>query len=383
MKRVLLIGGTGVFGRRLAHHLARHGPSMDLVVTSRSAARAEALAREIGARGTALDTRADLAATLRSLHPFVVIDCSGPFQGLDHGTARAAIEAGAHAVDLADARDYLRGYGTALDGLAREHGVAALGGASSTPALSGAAARALTEGWKRVDTLDFAITPGGRSEVGPAVLQAVLSYAGRPVPVWKGEAIGWSGGHRVEMPGLGPRRIAPVETADAEWLGPLLGVRERVSFGAGLESAIEQRGLEALAWFRERGWIDDPAPVLPLLRAARRLTRITTSDRGGMALWASGSDARGRAVRASWSLVATHDDGPQVPALAAAAAVRALLTDEIDPGARLADEVLALETILAEAAPYRIATRVRCEGAEEAIPDLIHSSPDPTPCPPC
>ena len=68
--------------------------------------------------------------------------------------------------------------------------------------------------------------------------------------------------------------------------------------------------------------------------------------------------AHGQSVTRTWTLVARDDDGPQVPTLAAAAALRALVEGRVAPGARLVDEVLPLDAIMKEAAPYRIETRL-------------------------
>jgi len=380
MKRVVLIGATGVFGRRLARHLSRMD-GLDLLLTSRSAGKAQALAQELAAEasvpvsGVALDRDKDLVASLAALQPWLVIDASGPFQQQGYEVPTAALLLGAHVVDLADARGYLAGYGPQLDETARQRGLVALAGASSTPALSAAAARELSEGWQRLDTVDIAITPGGRSEVGPAVIAAVLSYAGKPVPIWREGALqttpGWSSGEVIDMPGLGPRRVAPVETVDAETLGPSLDVKSRVSFSAGLEAGIEQWGLALLAWLRRRGWLTELAPLVPLLVRARRITRLWTSDRGGMRVAIAGIDAKGRPRRAYWSLLAENDDGPQVPTLAAAAAVRTLLADGIAPGARSATEALDLAMIEAEMAPYAIGTSQDERGIGPALFETV------------
>ncbi len=365
MKRVVLIGATGVFGRRLARHLSRMD-GIDLVLTSRSGDKAQALAQELAAEAkvpvsaAGLDRDRELVATLAALKPWLVIDASGPFQQQGYEVPTAALLLGAHVVDLADARGYLSGYGQQLDELAKQRGLVALAGASSTPALSAAAARELSEGWERLDSIDIAITPGGRSEVGPSVIAAILSYAGKPVPVWReGElqaTSGWGRGEVIDMPGLGPRRVAPVETVDAETLGFDLAVRSRVAFSAGLEAGVEQWGLALLAFIRRRGWVGDLAPLVPYLVKARGITRLWTSDRGGMRVAISGIDSKGRPRRAYWSLLAENDDGPQVPTLAAAAAVRALLTDGIAPGARSAAKALDLAMIEAEMTPYAIST---------------------------
>ncbi|WP_089176068.1 SDR family oxidoreductase [Bosea sp. AS-1] len=375
-RRVLLIGGTGVFGSRLAHHLARFD-GLDLILSSRDGAKAKALARTIRhAKGTqvsgiGLDHRHHLAARLAEIAPWLVIDASGPFQGADYDVPRGALEAGAHVVDLADARDYILGYGAALDELARSRGLVALAGASSTPALSTAAAAELTRGWRRTDTIDIAITPGGRSEVGAAVIAAILTYAGRPVPVWREgelqETTGWLDSRVVTMPRLRRQRVAAVETVDAQALGPTLGVTSRVAFQAGLESWIEQWGLMALARLRQAGLVGSLDGLIPLLILARKLTRITTSDRGGMLVAATGLDDSGELRHARWSLVATRDDGPQVPTLAAAAAVCAIRGGLLEPGARSAGGALSLAQIEAEMQPYAIVTKIEAEPDDHGL----------------
>lgn len=367
-RRVLLIGGTGVFGRRLAAHLARIA-GIDLLITSRDENKARQIASGVDTApettigGIGFDHRHDLDAQLRALSPWLVIDASGPFQHAGYEVPRAALTAGAHAIDLADARDYILGYGAALDALARERGLVALAGASSTPALSAAAVAALTENWQRIDSIDIAITPGGRSEVGQAVIAAILSYAGKPIPIWReGElqqAYGWLDAVRIAMPELGMRQAAAVETVDAQSLGPALSVGSRVSFRAGLESPIEHYAVMMLAWLRSAGLIGDARSLIPALLSLRRITRLPTSDRGGMLVAVTGLDAAGALGQARWSLLAERGDGPHVPTLPAAAALRALLDGRLTPGARSAAGSLDLAEIEAEMAPYAITTR--CE----------------------
>ena len=369
MRTVLLIGATGVFGRRLAAHLSAF-EGVRLVVTSRAAERAEELAASLNARagsrgavGAALDTRGDLPAQLAALSPWVVVDTSGPFQGADYRVPAAALAAGAHYIDLADARQYLAGFGHALDGPARAKGLVALAGASSTPALSSAVVRAVTDGWSVIETIDIAITPGGRSDVGPAVVAAILSYAGDPVPVFRGGKLvmeaAWVSSSPVAIRGLGRRNVALVETCDAEALSARFGVRDRVTFRAGLESSIEQLGLGLLARVRRRGWLRDPRSLVSPLLVARRLTRLVTGDRGGMIVAIAGADREGRPIQATWTLLATDGDGPHVPTLPAAAAVRALLSGNVlEPGARACVGDLPLASIEREMAPYRITTAV-------------------------
>ncbi len=360
----MIIGGTGVFGKRLVRHLSARR-DVALVVSSRDPAKAELLVQGLQDSAAplhpiALDCAVNLDERLDELKPHVVVDCSGPFQRATYDTARAVLRKGAHFVDLADARDYLAGFAQALDTLARTHGVAALTGASSTPALSTGVARQLTRGWARVDTIDISITPGGKSEVGRSVIDAVMSYAGKDIPVWRSGRLarttGWRGGHVIDIPTLGRRRVAAVETFDAEHLGSLLTVQSRVAFFAGLEFRIEQYGIEAIAALRKRGLINNVRPLVPWLLKARRITRILASDVGGMRVEISGLDAQRVPCRARWSLIARRDHGPFVPILPAAAAVDALIAGRVPAGAQLAHHAVSLRDILDQARGYPVTT---------------------------
>ncbi|MEX3008644.1 KR domain-containing protein [Hoeflea sp. TYP-13] len=368
IRTILIIGGTGVFGRQLTSHLA----AMDnthLLITSRNAGRAAAAVRlfmsgnpQAHISGMALDRDKNLFAALKEIRPFLVIDASGPFQGTGYDVPHAALSVGAHCIDLADARAYLAGYRAALDNRARKKGCVALAGASSTPALSVAVVSALTDQWQSVDTVDICITPGGRADVGEAVVAAVLSYAGKPVPVWRGgrltQDFGWAGATYLDMPGLGSRRVALVETIDAELLGGRHDVTDRVAFYAGLENPFEQRGMEYLGRLARSGLPVRLTTLAPLLHKLRKFTRIGMSEVGGMVVKASGIGADGMKIDAAWSLLAKNGDGPVVPTLAAAAVVRKLLNETIEPGAGLACDALTLDDIETEMMPYAITTRM-------------------------
>ncbi|MEP5729936.1 MAG: saccharopine dehydrogenase NADP-binding domain-containing protein [Sulfitobacter sp.] len=359
---VLIIGGTGVFGQRLVRHLSQVD-GITLHVASRSKAKAEAFVRTIAKTSTrlsavALDRDVNLQAVLQEIKPFVVVDCSGPFQAQGYEAARMVLEAGAHLIDLADARAYLAGFKGALDDVARQFQVTALTGASSTPTLSTCVVNHVTKGWQRIESIDICITPGGKSAVGRSVIEAILSYAGKPVPIWENgrllDTTGWRNGQMVVMPGLGHRRVAAVETFDAEYLGPRLDVRSRVSFSAGLEPRIEQWGIETLAALRSRGWVGSLAGLIPLLLKARTLTRITTSDSGGMLVDVCGLNTMGDAAQIKWSLVAHQDHGPNIPILPAAAAIKTLLQGGVPMGAGFAHEVIDLHQIMEEMTGYAI-----------------------------
>lgn len=373
-RRVVLIGATGFFGRRLAERLVRLS-DIELVVTSRTEARARAAANSIGSGlGALAFERQDRESLyrLRHMSPWLVIDASGPFQSAGYDLAHAVLDMGAHWIDLADARGYLLGFKAALDSLAHRQGLVARAGVSSTPALSFAVVEDLTAGWQRLDSVDIAILPGGAGQVGEAVIRAILSYAGSPVAVFAeghpAETIAWGSFRRFHVEGLGTRYLSPVETVDADVLPQRFGVTSRVSFHAGLESRIEQFNLLYLTKLKRLGILGNLVPFAPALRAARLVTRVFASDRGGMTVDCAGLDGGGRQIWSRWTLIAERGAGPNVPVLPAIALTRALLGDAVEVGADINTRTLKLADIEREMHPPDLRTyRSSLHGADRSL----------------
>ncbi len=305
--------------------------------------------------------RRNAAPEIREIRPFCVIDAAGPFQNQEPSVARAAIAAGCHYVDIADARDFVATF-PALDREARAAGVLAATGASSTPALSSAALDAITRGWRVVEVVEIAISPGNRAPRGLSVVKAILSYAGRPVrlrldgawitkPAW-GELV------RRTIPGLGPRWLSLCETPDLDLVPARFPAVRTAIFRAGLEIPALHLGLFVLAQAVRLHLLPSLGRLARPLRAiAGRLDKYG-SDRGGMSVSAKGVGADGAAVEATWSLVAEAGDGPNIPVLPALALVKALLDDRIAVrGAMPAVGILGLPDIEAEFRRFAITTR--------------------------
>lgn len=291
MTRVLVIGAGGVFGSRLAKGLVRDG--FEVVVAGRSLARAEATRAEVGAAlSTALDTRSLTAADLKATGASIVVDAAGPFQGAEPRVARAAVAAHLHYVDLADARDFVAGFG-ALDVEARAAGVTALTGASSTPALSNAVLDALTAGWTRIDAVEAAISPGARAPRGRSVTEAILSWLGRPVRVFEGgqwtERTGWGAVVTRDFGPVGRRRLSLCETPDLDVLAERFRPTGSALFLAGLEPAFVHRGGWLLARLVKLTGAD-PRCLTGLVIFFSRLAAPFGSDIGSMRVEATGRD---------------------------------------------------------------------------------------------
>lgn len=368
MTTVLVIGAGGVFGSRLAEGLLRHG--FGVVVAGRSRTRAEGVAgrlRSAFPQGrvevAVLDTATLTPEQLKATGATVVADMAGPFQGAAPTTARAAIAAGLHYADLADGRDFVAAF-PALDEAARAAGVVALTGCSSTPALSNAVLDRLTEGWREVVSVEAAISPGARAPKGLSVMQAILSWVGRPVMVFDGGVWtmrrGWSGLYRRNFGKAGVRRVSLCETPDLDLFPARFEPRERALFLAGMEPWP----LHLEAWLLGRLvnlFRFNPVPLAKPLLVMAGLHSMTGSDRGAMRVQALGVDGQGRAARAVWRLVAEPGEGPVTPSLPALAAIRAIVAGQVEPGARACVGVLPLEAIVDEMRPHGLATGAATE----------------------
>jgi hypothetical protein len=336
-----------VFGCRLAEGLNATTKAY-IIIAGRSADSAARTARELGvAEAAVLDRETATVADILALRPDLVIDAAGPFQGADLRFARTVIEAGVHYIDLADARDFVAAF-PSLDALARQHNVAAITGASSTPALTHAVLDQLRAGWRRVDVIRAGIAPANKMDRGLSVMRAILSWTGAPMQVfadgaWR-ERHGWSHCGSFDIPGLDRRRYALAETPDLDLLPARYAPRESALFMAGLELPMMQRGMEVMSVLRRRRFLQDPVRWADFLRRAGDLLLPFGSDRGGMMVEALGRDAHGRPVRACWSMVAANGLGPFTPTFAALALARRFASGEPLPvGARPCVAMLTLE----------------------------------------
>lgn len=352
--RVVVIGGYGLFGRRLVERLARH-PELHVLVAGRSQARAGELVQQLddakaSLGAVALDGRAPgLASRLRTLAPQVLIDASGPFQGAGYTVPLACIAAGVHYVDLADSREYVAGIG-GLDAAARQAGVCVTSGASTVPALSGAVVDHLARGLARITSIDIGISPGNRTDRGLSTVRGILSYCGKPLPAAKGDsAFGWSGSwvHGYPAP-VGRRLLSPVDVPDLCLLPPRYAGVPDVRFGAGLELQFLHRGMNLMAWLARAGFVSNWSRHASVLKAGADLFRSCGSDAGAMHVAVTGVSSYGASVTRTWELVARSGHGPYVPTLAAAALVRQAVVGKLRPGASPCLGLVSLPEFLQE-----------------------------------
>ena len=346
-QRVVVLGGYGGFGARLSRRLA--GDGWQVIVAGRNLAKAKSFAATVpGSEGIAADRNGDLAPLLAQIRPTLLIDAAGPFQGSGYAVPHACIAARVAYLDLADGREFVCGIG-ALDAAARGAGVAVVSGASSVPALSGAVVRELAGQFDTVAQIDLAISASDRATAGASVAASILSYAGKPLPLWDGaawrEKIGWRMLRRERFQiGLRPqlsRLVALVDVPDHALLPQRVAGRPAVTFRAGPEFAFQLLGIWLLGWAVQWGWPRSLVPLAPFLHRLQRLTAWLCSDRSAMAVQLRGT-RDGAPYRARWTLIAERGDGPEVPTLAAQLLARKIAAGTVRAGARDGGEELTL-----------------------------------------
>lgn len=364
--KILVLGGSGNFGARIARALSRH-EGIELLIAGRDTTRASALAASLGSRAQAvgldLHDETRLAEALESHRIGLLIHAAGPFQPQGYGVARTAARCGAHYIDLADGRRFVCDFAAALDADFRAAGRCAISGASTVPGLSCAVVDHLTHGWLALHEVDLCIAPAHRATRGVATMAAVLGYCGEPIEVWLDgrwqRLRGWARPAPVRFARLRPRLGALCDIPDLELFPQRYrGVRS-VMFRAALEVGLTQRGLALLAALRTARCIPSPARWAgPLNRLAALLDPLG-SALGGMVVRVQGRDAGDVPIARAWHIAADHNHGPEIPCMAAILLAERLARGAaLQPGAHACIGQLRLDAFAPEFARWGMVTDV-------------------------
>ncbi|MDP3814258.1 saccharopine dehydrogenase family protein [Pseudomonas sp.] len=361
--RVVVLGGYGNFGSVIVQRLCTIA-GIRVWVAGRDLAKAERLATQVGCQAVRLDgNQMDLAERLRELQVDLLISTAGPFQGQDYRVARAAIAAGAHYLDLADARAFACGI-TELDQAARQAGVLVCSGASSVPALSAAVIDQLLPQFGRLDSIWHGISSSEKTP-GVSTLAAVLNYCGKPLRQWRDGAwravYGWQdlATHGFPAP-LGRRWLGNCDIPDLELFPARYpGVRS-VRFSAGVGLRLTQFGTWLLSWLVRGGLLRSGVPLAAWLHRGAVWLEPLGDGLSGMFVRLQGQDLQGQPLSLCWDIVAADNHGPNIPCMAAVALARKLAAKQLEQrGAMPCLGLLSVEEYLAELEGLRVSVGVR------------------------
>jgi hypothetical protein len=332
MSKVLILGGYGNFGKRIA--LALTKKSVAVIIAGRSQEKAEALLEIMPpslAEIAIFDVTKELDKQLKILRPAVVINTCGPFQNSNYDVAKICIENSVHYIDLADGRDFVNGI-TELNEQAKQKNVAIISGASTVPSLSSAVIENYKSEFSEIDEMIFGISPGQKAERGLATTKGIMSYVGKPLKPFAGNKkpiYGWQDVYRQKYPELGYRWMANCDVPDLDLFPARYGIKS-IRFSAGLELGFMHIGLWIISWLVRIGLpINLQKHADALLKISDYFNKFGTAD-GGMHIILRGKDVEGKTHERKWFIIAKNGDGPQIPTIPAIVLAEKLATNRLD-----------------------------------------------------
>jgi len=268
-KNVLILGGYGNFGKRIAENLAVI-EGITIFIAGRDLIKAETLSQDLASKAeavadfkeVAIDINSfDFLESLKVLSPDLVIHTGGPFQGQDYRVPHACIAVGSHYIDLSDDRRFVCDIAS-LNEQALAQDVLIVSGASSVPGLSSTVIDSFMGEFSRLDEIDFAIAPGNKAERGEATVRAILSYTGHSFKVFKNGAwvnnYGWMSPRKLHFgDAIGKRWLANIDIPDLELFPERYKTVKTVTFQAGLELKVLHFGMVFMAWLAKIGLVKD------------------------------------------------------------------------------------------------------------------------------
>ena len=341
---ILVVGGSGVAGRRIAAHLVSRFPGR-VVIAGRDERRAASACRELGhgARPRRIDVNdpASIGPALESVG--TVMTCVA--QREPH-LLHMSIARGLAYTDIAPRLAFWQ-RAEELSAEARRTGARVLLGAGLSPGISNMMAQRLAAALGRVERIETAILLSLGDEYGPDSLNHVLEAVTQPLSVFEDgrrrEALPFSEGRRIRFPEPHGRRTAYLfPWSDVVYYPKTLGAQTALGRFA-LDPPWAGRLASLLVRAGARRWLRRPGILQGRRRAIERLKQLhARRDRFALVVTAVGA---GRAM--SISLSGRH----QADATAAGAAelARALAAGEVaEAGVWLPEQVVSHERFFEE-----------------------------------
>jgi hypothetical protein len=317
--RIVILGGGGNFGSMVTRALSAE-PDLEVISASRSSEHKLDIFAE------------DFAEKLAALKPAIIVHTVGPFQTQDYRVARACIACGAHYIDLADARSFVRNIRT-LDRDAKKENVLVVSGASSVPCLSAALIDHYHPRFSWIDSGDYAITTAQHTNRGLATASAILGYAGKPfTTLIDGEmkiVYGWQSLHPRIFENLGRRWLGNCDIPDLDLFPARYPEMKTLRFYAGVEVPVIHFGLWALSGLVRAHVIPSLEGWAPALLKISRLFDGVGGGDSGFYMTLRGRGQNSKKLEITFSLTAREGDGIMIPSLPSIILAKRLARGEI------------------------------------------------------
>ena len=354
MKRILVLGGYGVFGQRICKRLTQV-PDIAVVIAGRDEAKANKLKNTLlpDAKSSIETAEIDIHDIQNlSLEADIIVNASGPYHQQNYSLAEHCIEHGIHYIDLADNREFVCGIDQ-LNERAKEKDILVTSGASTVPALSSAVLDSYLSSFSELHDIDYGVTPGNQTDRGVGTVAAILSYVGKPfetlINAKNKRVIGWQDLHFEHYPEIGKRWMSNCNIPDLDLFQKRYPTLKTIRFYAGLELTLLHVGLWLLSWPSRWGLIKQPEKLASVLRKMSLWFYSFGSKSGGMHIKMEGLDHHQKPISKNWYLIAHSGDGPFIPTIASVLIVKKLLKGSLKQrGAIPAVGLFTLEEFISE-----------------------------------
>ncbi|MDW9146806.1 saccharopine dehydrogenase NADP-binding domain-containing protein [Legionella pneumophila] len=365
MSKILVLGGYGHFGKKIAEALIIEG--IPVILVGRNHEKMISFQTELANKYPSsevecfvFDIFKSLDKHLKQLQPKIVINTCGPFQDQDYQIAMACINNHSHYLDLADARDFVRDI-SMLNDKAVQHNVAVISGASSVPALTSAVIEEYKPFFSKLNGLEFGINSAQQTPGGLATTEAILSYTGKEIPKFsgaRGKIFGWQDLHRVKLPECGKRWMSNCSIPDLDLFPPKYGFKS-IQFSGGVESGFLHLGLWVISWLIRAGL---PVSLKNHANVFYRISKFFDrfgSDAGGMYIFINGMDFQNRHKTVKWYIIAKKNHGQFIPTIPAIVLAKKIYNNQYStPGAQPCVGLVTLKECLEEMTDLDITTYV-------------------------
>ncbi|MDX2107752.1 MAG: saccharopine dehydrogenase NADP-binding domain-containing protein [Candidatus Melainabacteria bacterium] len=328
-KQVLIIGGTGYFGRILTQDLLQF-TDYKIVAASRSPGKLQKMREELSTYSSRFFNKViDLNNTVHCNEGIngsdVVICAAGPFQEIPITLANACMEKSIPYIDLADDREYVMRVRKLFEQLKPSSYVCT--GWSSVPALSGAMSNFASKKLDKINSIQIQIAPGNKAPRGFSTVTSLINSIGKEFSVMQNgswsKVKGWSQPRVFKFPApVGNKTGYLVDVADHE-LFPLHFNADTVQFRAGAEFGFFNLAMSGLAALTNYGIVKSLRPFSSFLQTAMSTLGFLGHDWGALGVEVQGTfESKPKTIRLS--VVADHQ-GQQIPVMPASIMCRRIL----------------------------------------------------------